>query len=353
MPDTSSRSLSVFLCHSAGDKPTVRELYQKLNSEGWIDVWLDEEKLLAGQDWEYEIEKALDKTDAVIVALSTSSVSKEGYIQKELRFALDIALEKPEGTIFVLPLRLDDCERPRKLRNIHSLDYFPFQQRELAYFRLRQSLEQRASALGIGIAKAKKNTNSTRQTLKTTEQDHISFLSETPNEKESDVVKGDTLSSPLAITYRSPNNNAEKDNEITFVKVPLGEGQARNGVLYEYHITPNSVVFPGLFIVETGRGYWSIKRFNEFRQWLNAKLMIGRQLPADRVVRFPTRAEFKKAYDAEIVLHDFMFKANPPWFHEENEKSSTQVFTLLKHVSIGSLAKSLLLVVGPAYPITL
>jgi len=149
MPESVSRPLRVFLCHSSSDKPTVRELYQKLSAEGWMDVWLDEEKLLPGQDWDYEIDRALDKSDAVIVTLSTDSVSKEGYVQKELRFALDIALEKPEGTIFILPVRLDDCERPRRLRPIQGIDYFPLERRVAAYARLRQSLELRAQALGI------------------------------------------------------------------------------------------------------------------------------------------------------------------------------------------------------------
>src|ERR1041385_8169807 len=149
MSDSASRPLRIFLCHSSNDKPSVRELYQKLSAEGWMDVWLDEEKLLPGQDWNYEIDKALGKSDAVIVTLSTGSVSKEGYVQKELRFALDIALEKPEGTIFILPVRLDDCERPRKLRPIQGIDYFPPENREAAYTRLRQSLELRAQALGI------------------------------------------------------------------------------------------------------------------------------------------------------------------------------------------------------------
>ncbi len=149
MPDSASRPLRVFLCHSSSDKPMVRELYQKLSAEGWMDVWLDEEKLLPGQDWDYEIDQALDKSDAVIVTLSTDSVSKEGYVQKELRFALDIALEKPEGTIFILPVRLDDCERPRRLRPIQGIDYFPLERRAVAYARLRQSLELRAQALKI------------------------------------------------------------------------------------------------------------------------------------------------------------------------------------------------------------
>jgi len=61
------RSLKVFLCHASGDKPAVRELYCKLAAEGWIDPWLDEEKLFPGQgfdklnlpDWELEIRKAV------------------------------------------------------------------------------------------------------------------------------------------------------------------------------------------------------------------------------------------------------------------------------------------------------
>ena len=45
-----SRKLKVFLCHSSDDKPVVRGLYQRLKSEGWINPWLDEEKLYPGQD---------------------------------------------------------------------------------------------------------------------------------------------------------------------------------------------------------------------------------------------------------------------------------------------------------------
>ena len=103
------RKLRVFLCHSSNDKPAVRELYGRLKAEGWIDPWLDEEKLLPGQDWDLEIEKAVEASDAVIVFLSNNSVSKEGYVQRELRFVLRIADFKPEGTVFVIPMRLEDC----------------------------------------------------------------------------------------------------------------------------------------------------------------------------------------------------------------------------------------------------
>jgi len=137
------RELRVFLCHSSQDKPVVRELYQRLNAEGWIDPWLDEEKLLPGQDWDIEIEKAVEAADAVLVFLTNNSVTKEGYVQRELKYALDIALEKPEGTIFVIPIRLEPCDLPRRLHSWQYVDYFPVDSRQHAYARLLQSLNLR------------------------------------------------------------------------------------------------------------------------------------------------------------------------------------------------------------------
>jgi hypothetical protein len=148
-----SRKLRVFLCHASQDKLVVRELYQRLLAEGWIDPWLDQEKLLPGQDWDLEIEKAVESADAVIVFLSTESVTKEGYVQKELRKVLDIALEKPEETIFVIPLRLDDCELPRKLRARQAVDYFPVDGQEQVYQRVLQSLHIRFRQLNNQIQK--------------------------------------------------------------------------------------------------------------------------------------------------------------------------------------------------------
>ncbi|MBL8092405.1 MAG: toll/interleukin-1 receptor domain-containing protein, partial [Anaerolineales bacterium] len=137
------RKLRVFLCHSSTDKPIVRDLYQRLLSETWLDPWLDEENLLPGQDWDMEIEKTVEASDVVLVCVSNNSVTKEGYVQRELKFALDVALEKPEGTIFIVPLRLDDCNLPRRLRTWQYVDYFPVQQRERTYQKLLQSLRIR------------------------------------------------------------------------------------------------------------------------------------------------------------------------------------------------------------------
>lgn len=121
---TINRKLRVFLCHASQDRPLVRELYQRFLSEGWIDPWLDEKKLLPGQDWRTSIEEAVESSDLVVICLSNNSVGKEGFVQKELRYAREISLEKPEGTIFLIPLRLEECDVPRGLRFFQWTDYF-------------------------------------------------------------------------------------------------------------------------------------------------------------------------------------------------------------------------------------
>jgi formylglycine-generating enzyme required for sulfatase activity len=123
----------------------VRKLYQALKKETWISPWLDEEQILPGMDWDYEIYKAFRDADVIIACLSQESVAKEGYVQREFKRALSYAEEKPEGTIYVIPLRLDDCTPPRKLNKYQWVDYFESSAKE----KLLKSLKIRAENLEI------------------------------------------------------------------------------------------------------------------------------------------------------------------------------------------------------------
>ncbi len=140
------RALKVFLCHASGDKPQVRTLYKHLVVEG-VDAWLDQEKLLPGYDWRIEIPRAVQEADVVVVCLSNKSITKEGYIQKEIKFALDAAEEKPDGTIFLIPARLEDCPVPEKLSRWQWVDLFE----ENGYLKLLRSLKLRADKVGVII----------------------------------------------------------------------------------------------------------------------------------------------------------------------------------------------------------
>jgi formylglycine-generating enzyme required for sulfatase activity len=138
-----NRQLKVFLCHSKDDKPKVRELYHHLAADGF-DAWLDEEKLMPGQDWDLEIRKAVREADVVVVCLSNSSVTKAGYVQKEIRFALDVADEQPEGVIFLIPARLEECQTPNRLSKWQWVDLFI----ETGYERLKKTLIYQAHKTG-------------------------------------------------------------------------------------------------------------------------------------------------------------------------------------------------------------
>ena len=307
MFEPASRHLRVFLCHSSSDKPAVRELYQRLNAASWMDVWLDEEKLLPGQDWDYEIERALDNSDAVIVTLSTGSISKEGYVQKELRFALDIALEKPEGTIFILPVRLDDCEWPRRLRAIQGIDYFPLEYRELAFARLRRSLELRATALGVIIETAKSAA------AKRTEEEHRA----TSNRERTQTF------GPRAIIRFGPSGHAIYTfGDIDFVEVPAGKflmgsndesdekPQHLVNIPYDYYVGrfPITNAQYAAYTQSIGIAHpvsgWEKKVDHPvvnvswqdsiaYCRWLND--LRRNELPAGLVLRLPTEAEWEKA----------------------------------------------------------
>jgi formylglycine-generating enzyme required for sulfatase activity len=151
---TGVRRLRVFLCHATQDKPAVRELHKRLAAEKWIEPWLDEESLLPGQDVDREIYKAVRDSDAIIICLSKISVAKEGYLNKEIRRALDAADEKPEGAIYIIPLRLDDCSPSFEgLKKLHWVDYFT----PNAHEKLIKSLRLRADALKIETSESSKS----------------------------------------------------------------------------------------------------------------------------------------------------------------------------------------------------
>jgi len=145
MKTINNSSIRVFLCHASNDKFFVRELYKKL-IKNKFDVWFDEEQLLPGQNWDKEIQNAVRLADVAIICLSSQSVTKEGYIQKEIKVALDIADEKPEGAIFIIPIRIEDCAVPERIKHWQWIDLFSLESEidNNNYEKLVKSLELRA-----------------------------------------------------------------------------------------------------------------------------------------------------------------------------------------------------------------
>ena len=121
-PDTRPR---VFLAYVEEDLPAVRKLYRRLEGEGF-EPWLDKEKLLPGQNWPRAIERAIEVSDFFIACFSRRSETKRGHFHCELRYALECAGRMPLEDVYVIPVRLDDCQVPGRIRQrIQYVDLFP------------------------------------------------------------------------------------------------------------------------------------------------------------------------------------------------------------------------------------
>jgi formylglycine-generating enzyme required for sulfatase activity len=124
-------SSRIFVAHASEDKPAVRQLYRELVTRGF-EPWLDSEDLLPGQAWKLEIPKAIRGAQVFLACLSSRSVAKVGYVQNEFRLALAAFGQRPPGSIYLIPARLDECEVPDLqipdlglgLRDVHWVDLF-------------------------------------------------------------------------------------------------------------------------------------------------------------------------------------------------------------------------------------
>ena len=120
-----SNRIQVFLAYAEEDRPAVRKLFAALQQAGF-EPWMDQEKLLPGQNWPRAIERAIDLSRFFLGCFSKHSTVKRGYFQSELRYALDLAARIPDDKIFMMPVRLNECELPKRVASkTQYVDLFP------------------------------------------------------------------------------------------------------------------------------------------------------------------------------------------------------------------------------------
>ncbi len=140
--DLKKQSAKVFLCYSHTDREVIRPLYSRLKKDG-VELWLDREKLLPGQNWEDEIRKAIIRSHVVIVCLSRHFNKQKGYRHEELKIALEKAALLPDDEIFIIPARLEKCDTPDSLRHLHRVDLFEVD----GYNKLMQALRKQIASM--------------------------------------------------------------------------------------------------------------------------------------------------------------------------------------------------------------
>ena len=115
----------IFLSYAREDIEIAERIYNDLSKLGF-NIWFDKKSLLAGQKWKIEIKKAIKNSSHFLALLSPRSVSKRGFVQKELKEALELLDEFPESDIFLIPVRLEECNPSHeRLYELHWVNLFP------------------------------------------------------------------------------------------------------------------------------------------------------------------------------------------------------------------------------------
>lgn len=96
----------IFLSYASPDRDRVFEWFDYLAGKGFA-VWMDKRRLKGGQNWDFEIKRALQKATIIVVFLSANSVDRRGYAQREIKAALDQARDKLIDDIYLIPVMLD------------------------------------------------------------------------------------------------------------------------------------------------------------------------------------------------------------------------------------------------------
>jgi len=118
-------AVKIFLSYGKEDIKLAEKLYGNLCGLG-CDVWWDRESLFGGERWRSTIRNAMKNSRYFVALLSSRVVSRRGFVHSEIRTALEILDEYPDQSIYLIPVRLDEC-RPMDgiLQDLQWIDMFP------------------------------------------------------------------------------------------------------------------------------------------------------------------------------------------------------------------------------------
>ena len=141
----------IFLSYARPDENMVEELYEKLSDAGF-KVWMDKKDILPGERWRVRIERAIKNSDFFLVCLSKNSVNRRGFLQREIKQALDIWEEKLKDDIYLIPIRLDECNVPDELSEFQWVNLFEENGRRQLVKAIQVGMERRVEDTETGAS---------------------------------------------------------------------------------------------------------------------------------------------------------------------------------------------------------
>jgi len=137
--------IKVFISYSREDYDRVYPIYTRLLTEGY-DPWMDKSKILTGQDWELEVAKIIRESSFFVACFSNNVMNSSGYVHKELKLGLEMADRQPEGHVYIIPIRLEECEVPLRYQSWDYCDFYNETDYEKLFKSIEYGIEQRGLA---------------------------------------------------------------------------------------------------------------------------------------------------------------------------------------------------------------
>lgn len=115
----------LFVSYAREDRRQVENIVSYLRDAG-VRTWVDYMDLLPGAKWRNAISSAIADCRYFLALISAHTLSKKGFVQREVRTAWSVADEYPDTDIFIMPARLEPCHvRDPRFSELNWVDLFP------------------------------------------------------------------------------------------------------------------------------------------------------------------------------------------------------------------------------------
>lgn len=115
--------MKVFLSYPSEHGKAAAQVKNFVRSVG-VECWFDQDSLVAGQDWDRARNQSLIEADVFLVLCAAQTTGRNGVYQREINEALELLKDRRVGTIYIIPLRLEDAPLPSELARFQFVDYF-------------------------------------------------------------------------------------------------------------------------------------------------------------------------------------------------------------------------------------
>jgi hypothetical protein len=110
--------VKTFISYSRTDSKFANFLESELQRRGY-SLWRDQTDIIAGQNWEKMINRAIEICSHFIIILSPNSINSQ-EVKRELSVAIN--LSRP-----IIPILIADCEIPSEISRINYINWIELQ----------------------------------------------------------------------------------------------------------------------------------------------------------------------------------------------------------------------------------